>query len=237
MAEYIDEFESLFSQLERMGDDTKISVSHKAPLLIESMGNSSLYEPSVAALRTRDTDQLSWDAVSADLIQEWTQIKYQIQDNGDNKSNNGDDRTHETGGSRHRNRRFRANCTNVITCTFCGKENHTADECYSNPNTPKCKLPSKLKESLKSMKTAPANSSNKGEVHHFGGDVTLGTRNSVNKAESKRSGVILDSGATITMFKNPSEALEGCISQVPVKKLNSLQHLAIQNVSVPGPFL
>lgn len=69
MATHINEFEMLFSQLQCMGDESKIPKSFKAPLLLASMGKSSPLESTVAALRTRDSDQLSWEAVSADLIQ------------------------------------------------------------------------------------------------------------------------------------------------------------------------
>lgn len=51
--------------------------------------------------------------------------------------------------------------------------------------------------------------SKKGEVHNFGEHVTLGTRNRANKSESKRSGAILDNGATITILKNKSDGSEG----------------------------
>lgn len=40
-----------------------------------SMRNSSPLASTVAALRTRDTDQLSWEAVSSDLIQKWSALR------------------------------------------------------------------------------------------------------------------------------------------------------------------
>lgn len=58
-----------------MGEKTEIPKSHKSPLHLASMGNSSSLESTVASLQTRDTDQLSWEAFSADLIQEWAAIK------------------------------------------------------------------------------------------------------------------------------------------------------------------
>lgn len=77
ISSYIDEFEPVFAQLERMGDDTKIPESHKAPLLIASMGNNSVLESTIAAMRTKNSDQFNWQSVTADLIQEWNQWKMQ----------------------------------------------------------------------------------------------------------------------------------------------------------------
>lgn len=85
MAKYVDEFESLFLQLERMGDDTKIPQSHKTLLLLEIMNNSSLIESTVVALRTQEPDQLSWKAVSADQIHAWTQTKFRTHQKGNPK--------------------------------------------------------------------------------------------------------------------------------------------------------
>ncbi len=74
MSKYVDEFESLFAQLERMGKDCAVPESHGAPLLLASMGHNSPLESTIAALRMKDTDCLTWEAVTADLIQEWKQI-------------------------------------------------------------------------------------------------------------------------------------------------------------------
>lgn len=56
MSTYIDDFDSLFDQLERMGEDTKIPETHKTPLLLASTGNNSPLESTIVALRTRDAD-------------------------------------------------------------------------------------------------------------------------------------------------------------------------------------
>ena len=68
MGKYIDEFESLFSQLERMGEDVKIPETHKAPLLLSSIGHGTVLESTVAALRLKDTGDLKWPSVTSDLI-------------------------------------------------------------------------------------------------------------------------------------------------------------------------
>lgn len=64
MAIHIDKFETLFAKLERMGDETKIPESHKAPLLLPSKGIQSALGSKVAALRTNDTDKLSREDVT-----------------------------------------------------------------------------------------------------------------------------------------------------------------------------
>lgn len=53
MATYIDEFQQLFAQLERMGSKA-ISEEFKVPLLLFSLGHNSPVESTLAALRTRD---------------------------------------------------------------------------------------------------------------------------------------------------------------------------------------
>jgi len=59
MPKYIDDFESLFSQLERMGKQTAIPETHKAPLLLASLSQYSPLQSSVTALRLKDTDDLT----------------------------------------------------------------------------------------------------------------------------------------------------------------------------------
>ena len=71
MARYIDEFESFFAQLLRMGKAQTVSESHKVNILLASMGTQSKLENSCASLRMRDIDDLKWESVTADLIQEW----------------------------------------------------------------------------------------------------------------------------------------------------------------------
>ena len=41
METHVDEFETLFSQLERMHENTKFPDCHKDPILLESMGYDS----------------------------------------------------------------------------------------------------------------------------------------------------------------------------------------------------
>lgn len=74
MLKFIDEFETLFEQLERMGTKTKIPETHKAPLIFASIGNSSPLESIVAELRTQCSDQITREAVTVDVIKEWSHL-------------------------------------------------------------------------------------------------------------------------------------------------------------------
>lgn len=72
MAKYINEFETLFALLEHMGRDNKIMEVHKAAFLLFGTENSSTLKRTVAALRTKDIDQLSLESVLPDQIQDWS---------------------------------------------------------------------------------------------------------------------------------------------------------------------
>lgn len=75
MGKFIDEFWSLFAQLERMGHKTKIPESHKAPLLLASLESASQLGITVAALRTKDADEHTCKTVASDLTEEWNHFK------------------------------------------------------------------------------------------------------------------------------------------------------------------
>lgn len=210
MPKYIDEFETLFAQLERMGPETKISESHKAPLLLASMGNSSPLESTFAALRTRDTDQLSWEAVSADLIQEWSALK-----SSSNGKESNSDRTKNGGGNRRR--QFSGNAKkrkNIPKFDYCGMEGHTEEKCFSSPESSNCKLPQHTKEKIKAMKAKSGekekqSSLQSSEYHHFGGLIRTRKLHHANFSSTNRNISILDSGASISMFRESSEADNG----------------------------
>lgn len=74
MATYCDEFVSLFTTLERMEKSAAIADSHKAPILLASLGHSSQYEALVSAMMLCTADEISWDTLRADLIQEYHRI-------------------------------------------------------------------------------------------------------------------------------------------------------------------
>lgn len=61
MSAYIDQYSSLFNQLEQMGKDAAIPESHKAPMLLASIDPKCFLESTAAALRTKDPSELTWD--------------------------------------------------------------------------------------------------------------------------------------------------------------------------------
>lgn len=104
MATYNDEFETLFLQLKRMGTDTRISETHKTTLLLTRLGKSSPLESTAAVLKTLDFDQLTRDAVTFDVIQEWTQLKLQV---GDSEVNTGSHNNISNANDEHHGSRFK----------------------------------------------------------------------------------------------------------------------------------
>ncbi len=75
MGKYANEFEDLFAQLEKMRSDSVISESLKAPILLASLCKTPELESTIAALRLKDSKDLTWEVVTADLIQEYDTIK------------------------------------------------------------------------------------------------------------------------------------------------------------------
>ena len=71
MSAYVDQYTSLFSQLERMGKDAAIPETHKAPMLLASIDPKCSLESTAAALRTKDVAELTWDYVATTLIDEY----------------------------------------------------------------------------------------------------------------------------------------------------------------------
>ena len=61
MSSYVDKYTSLFAQLEQMGKDAAIPETHKAPMLLASIDPKCPLESTAAALRTKDTFDLTWD--------------------------------------------------------------------------------------------------------------------------------------------------------------------------------
>lgn len=135
MANYVDVFEALFSQLEKMGDDTNVPESHKAPLLLSSLGNNSPQESTIAALRTKDVQQLSWEQVTADLIQEWNQKFKTCQKNDKSDKKQARKRNNFNRFETHKSLASKNSNKSSIVCDYCGKKGHKAEDCFVNPNS------------------------------------------------------------------------------------------------------
>ena len=71
MSTYVDQYTSLFAQLEKMGEEAAIPETHKAPMLLASIDPKCDLESTAAALRTKDVKDLTWDYVATTLIDEY----------------------------------------------------------------------------------------------------------------------------------------------------------------------
>lgn len=58
-----------------MGKETEITETNNAPLLLSRMGNDSPLESTVAELKMMDTEDLTRDEITTDLIHEWKRHK------------------------------------------------------------------------------------------------------------------------------------------------------------------
>lgn len=71
MATYIDQFTLLFSQLESIERDAAIPETYKAPILLASINSSCFLQPTAAALRTKERNELTCVYVPTTLIDEY----------------------------------------------------------------------------------------------------------------------------------------------------------------------
>ncbi len=99
----------------------------------------------MAALRLKDTSELMWEAVTADLIQKWERQKLnktvhskEVHTFKKQKPLSAQAASHEG----HKQKSDRQ-------CGFCGKSGHHTPECYWNPENPKCVLTDQAKKKLK----------------------------------------------------------------------------------------
>eukprot|EP00171_Calliarthron_tuberculosum_P002619 IDg2619t1 len=139
-----------------MGADAAVPESHKAPLLLASMGLSSSLESTVAALRLKDATELTWETVTADLIQEWKR----------------------------------------------SKEGENTKSTYQTTN--------QARESLRNLHSKRATSSKSKKMHfRIYSFNALGKQSEENFFYRK----ILDSGASVSMFKSTQETLKGTYTE------------------------
>ncbi len=216
MARFVDEFESLFAQLERIGTQVAIPEQHKAPLLLASMGNDSKLESTVSALRLKDTEDLTWEAVTADLIQEYNRLKGQpSSSHSGTRSKQGlRAETADDDESRRRRRNPRRALRtekgdSEKDCNFCGKKGHTSQSCFLNPDSSSCRLSKQALDNIRALKTSKGKETEKKPVR-FGGTAVVKKRHDAlqaTKNESPRA--YLDSGASVSLFKSTKETVPG----------------------------
>lgn len=67
---FFNKCKSLIAQLEHLGQKINIPESHKVPLILASLGTTLQLVSTVAALKTKDTDEPTWETVTSALIRE-----------------------------------------------------------------------------------------------------------------------------------------------------------------------
>lgn len=82
MYKYIDTSSELFSQLEFMGGDITIPEPHKSPMLLASIDTNSDLGPIYAALRTKESKELTGDYVSTTLTDEYNERESDVTRHG-----------------------------------------------------------------------------------------------------------------------------------------------------------
>lgn len=176
MAKYIDDYTALYSQLEFMGKEIAIPESHKAPMLLASIDPTSNMEPIAAALRTKDADDLTWDYVATTLIDEYNARSTSKNPQKHGKQN-GRKRSKKNGKRNPRMSEYgddassaeeETNVDQVVRtlaaaldilrgtksgtktekCEFCGKNGHSLDNCFLNPENPDNRLTQKMKDRM-----------------------------------------------------------------------------------------
>ena len=172
MSSYIDQYTSLFSQLERMGKDSAIPDSHKAPMLLASIDQACSLESTATALRTKDASELTWNYAATTLIDDYNAKSTTANSSRSRdrckkgrRGNPGSQPTKNSKASDHLDSESDTDSTiralavalkSVKTdtgghdkkhqCDFCGKSGHKEDRCYQNPANPDNKLAPKLRE-------------------------------------------------------------------------------------------
>lgn len=178
MSTFIDQYTTLFSQLERMGKDSAIPDTHKAPMLLASIDPTCSLESTAAALRTKDVTELTWDYVATTLIDEYNakhsngsglgigngiknrrkKKKANIRisnSNGIKPSNDSDDSSDVDNTVRALTvaiKSMKGGKNKNLRCTFCEKSGHSEDRCFNNPNNPENKLPLKIQQMITQTK-------------------------------------------------------------------------------------
>lgn len=192
MAKYIDEYETLFAQLEKMGDKAKIPETHKVPLLLASLGTNSVWKTTVASLRLREIENLKWEDVTTDLIEEHKRLIQEPQSTW-HKANYTGSPSNRNGSSRGR-----PVSKSEAKCGVCGGD-YDESKCWWNPSSERCRLPEKIKQKLKGLKTESTKKNESSKIFFSNRAVVKKTDKALGAKKTKNR-KYLDSGASITMF-------------------------------------
>ena len=239
MSDYIDQYTSLFSQLERMGKDAAIPETHKAPMLVASIDPNCALESTATALRTKDSSDLTWDYVATTLIDEykarqvsrsfssqkgskkksWKNKKFRHQHNTSSEDAQKDQSNDESEFDRTINAFAAAlksskgsNQNEKPKCSFCNRVGHSAENCFMNPDNPKNRLPKSILESVNGLKSAKGASEKQEQRKNpveFAGSLTDHT--TILPPDDQQT--YADSGATIHIFHNRHSFVPGSLKQ------------------------
>ena len=189
MSRYIDDYATLFGQLEFMGKDVAIPDAHKAPMLLASVDPSSDMESISAALRTKDANELTWEYVTTTMIDEYNARhklkpmsnkkgrrksrrklrRHQLASATDDDDSSIDESIDEKRATRvlaaalHGTKKRSQKSRSEIMCEFCTKHGHIESQCYLNPENPNNRLPAKMKERMMMADCLNRNNNNKRE--------------------------------------------------------------------------
>jgi hypothetical protein len=239
MATFIDEFGTLFSQLERMGKDAAIPESHKAPMLLAAIPIDSSLEVTAAALRTKDVAELTWEFVATTLIDESearsmratkadtignvhngrgrrskTSFKHSYNNRTSFADKNDIDAAAKAFATAWRSKNNTDNDKSKSVCAYCDKAGHSIDKCFYNPDNPNHQLPPKVLHRLLVSTDTDGNRSRGAANSSKNRMVEIAgatvARTSVNVPKDLSS--YIDSGATAHVFHNPRVFVPGSLS-------------------------
>jgi hypothetical protein len=191
MAEYVDKYAALLDRLEAM--NAKVPSDLAIIMFLHSMDGK--FEGTITALRTLGDDKLTWDDVTARLIEEFnTSVKGQ--------SSGGNATALVTSASKK-----------AAVCTRCGKTGHEVASCWWNPDNPRNKLGNSNRTSDSKSRVNNASTKNeagraKSSHRHHSSSTSKKSKNSkekvlmLNMTSHKKSGnheFLLDSGASSHM--------------------------------------
>ena len=123
MCDYIGDLETAFTKLDNAG--IPLTEIIQVAVLLGSNKNCPEYEAMVAAMQTMDEDKKTWDTVCTRLIEEYKD-RFESPRGGRIQSG-----TAAYAGQK--------SFTTHTTCTYCKKKNHTAQDCFNNPNSKRFK--------------------------------------------------------------------------------------------------
>ena len=161
MLAYIDQYASLFSQLERMGKDAAIPESHKAPMLLASINPDSVLESTAAALRTKEVSELTWDFVATTLIDEYNARQSPVPARQSRRDKRNGNTKHPIGSDFENTVKafaaaMRGTTPRGTKFDFCDRIGHTANRCFLNPDNPNNRLSAKMLQAMTSKRTTPS---------------------------------------------------------------------------------